>query len=92
MTTISDELANRVRLLIVGLLPEAEKENHRIFGQGGSLDSLGLVNFLADLEYRLEEQFGRVVVLASERAMSRQRSPFRDAEALTAYVVELLSE
>jgi hypothetical protein len=73
-------------------LPGASGVNPAIFGQGGPLDSLGLVNFLADLEYRLEEEFGEEVVLASERAMSRSRSPFRDAAALTDYVVELLGE
>ena len=56
------------------------------------MDSLGLVNFLADLEYRLADEFKKDVVLASERAMSRERSPFRDVSSLTDYVVELLSE
>ncbi len=83
-----------VRGLIRATLPEAQRgaANPVIFGAGGTLDSLGLVNFLADLEYRLAGEFGREVVLASERAMSRSRSPFRDVEALTAYVVELLAE
>jgi hypothetical protein len=80
--------------MIVGLLPESARAgaNPVIFGPGGALDSLGLVNFLADLEYRLAEQHGREVVLASERAMSRSRSPFRDVDTLTAYVLELLRE
>jgi len=63
-----------------------------IFGVGGALDSLGLVNFLADLEYRIAEVFGGELVLASERAMSRSKSPFRDVEALTDFIVELLRE
>jgi hypothetical protein len=83
-----------VRRTILATLPAAsvQSENPAIFGGKGGLDSLGLVNFLADLEYRLAEEFGREVVLASERAMSRQRSPFRDVAALTVYAVELLSE
>lgn len=63
-----------------------------IFGAGGHLDSLELVNFLADLEYRLATEFGREVVLASDRAMSRGRSPFRDVPSLAEYVMELLTE
>lgn len=62
-----------------------------IFGPGSPLDSLGLVNFLADLEYTIETQFGRTVILASDRAMSRTRSPFRDIDTLTDYVVEELN-
>ena len=56
------------------------------------LDSLDLVNYLADLEYRLDQEFGRELVLASERAMSRSRSPFRDVNSLTDYIMELLAE
>jgi hypothetical protein len=82
--------ADLVRRLIIETLPPGIDERGRIFGGGAPLDSLGLVNFLADLEYRLAEQFGREIVLASERAMSRQSSPFRDVSALTEYAMELL--
>jgi hypothetical protein len=94
MPTPKPASSDSLRRLIVGLLPEATRtgDNPVIFGPGGALDSLGLVNFLADLEYRIAEVHGREVVLASERAMSRSRSPFRDVDTLAAYVLELLSE
>jgi hypothetical protein len=81
-----------IRRLIMETLPCTLGDDLRIFGPGALLDSLGLVNFLADLEYRLGEKFGREFVLASERAMSRGRSPFRDVDALTEYIVELVTE
>jgi hypothetical protein len=56
------------------------------------LDSLGLVNFLADLEYRLSEEFDRPIAMASDQAMSRNRSPYRDVSALTAHVTEQLEK
>ena len=86
--------SDSIRRLVVALLPETARsgDNPAIFGSGGALDSLGLVNFLADLEYRLAEVYGRDLVLASERAMSRSRSPFRDVDTLTAYILELLAE
>ncbi len=80
-----------VRQLVVQTLPP-EVVGEAIFGGSSALDSLGLVNFLADLEYRIAEIFGRDVVLASERAMSRSQSPFRDVTVLAHYIVELLSE
>lgn len=85
---------DRLRKLILATLPASQRAgaNPVVFGPGSELDSLGLVNFLADLEYRIAEEFGREVVLASERAMSRSRSPFRDVDALTAYAAELLNE
>lgn len=82
----------QVRKLIVETLPVGLGENSRIFGGDAPLDSLGLVNFLADLEYRIHQEFGREIVLASEKAMSRGSSPFRDVPALTTYIVELLGE
>jgi hypothetical protein len=84
--------AEAVRRLILATLPEPVGSNPRIFGGGAPLDSLGLVNFLADLEYRLAEEFQREIVLASARAMSRKQSPFRDTAALTDYIMELLAE
>ena len=86
-----ENTAAQIRTLILELLPPGQGENPCIFGGGAPMDSLGLVNFLADLEYRLTEKFGRELVLASERAMSRRQSPFRDAAALTTYIEELLA-
>ncbi len=92
MDTSSIVSADSVREVIVETLPPGIDQQGRIFGGDAPLDSLGLVNFLADLEYKLAERFGRDLVLASERAMSRKNSPFRDVAALTDYVVELLGE
>jgi hypothetical protein len=90
MTETHHNRADLIRRLIRENLPPTAEDNPPIFGPGGPLDSLGLVNFLADLEYRLAEEFGRELVLASEHAMSRSRSPFRDTESLTEYVLALL--
>ncbi|HTQ32074.1 MAG TPA: hypothetical protein VMI53_12760 [Opitutaceae bacterium] len=86
--------AEKIRQLVIDTLPPqaSTAAGGVIFGPGGALDSLALVNFLADLEYRLAEEFGREVVLASEQAMSRGRSPFRDVSALADYIAELLAK
>jgi hypothetical protein len=84
------EASGKIRRLILECLPPGVGENPAIFGSGGILDSLGLVNFLTDLEYKIFSEFGREVVLASEKAMSRSRSPFRDAASLEEFVGELL--
>ena len=92
MTKSIESQAGVVRRLIVETLPAASAGSERIFGADAPLDSLGLVNFLTDLEYRLSEEFDRELVLANERAMRRGRSPFRDVTALTDYIMELLAE
>lgn len=83
-----------LRALIVATLPAAARHgaNPVLYGAGGTFDSLGLVNFLADLEQAIATAYGRELVLASERALSRTRSPFRDVDALTDYLAELLAE
>ena len=94
MTTRTQISFEKARHLIVETLPRpvSSASGEVIFGTGGMLDSLDLVNFLADLEYRIDEEFGRQVVLASEKAMSRSRSPFRDIDSLSGYILELLAE
>jgi hypothetical protein len=63
-----------------------------LFGQGGSLDSLGLVNLIVAAERYLEPAVGAPVSLADERAMSQRNSPFRSVAALTEYVCKLVGE
>ena len=63
-----------------------------LYGEEGGLDSMGLVSLIADVEESVWEKTGHSIVLANERALSRKRSPFSTCEALSAYVVELLTE
>lgn len=63
-----------------------------LFGGGGPLDSIGLVNFVVAVEQAVEDRAGRSIVLASEKAMSRRSSPFRSVGALRAFLRELLAE
>ncbi len=66
-------------------LPEEEEA---LLGADATLDSMDLVNFVADVEEALEER-GQSIVLADERALSRSRSPFRSLAALADYLVEV---
>ncbi len=77
------------------ILPPAMQLSHdpdaAIFGKGGKLDSLGLVNFVLTVEEKLLVQ-GWPVTLTDERAMSQHRSPFRSIESLSSFVYEVLQE
>ena len=61
-----------------------------LFGPGGSLDSLGLVSLILDVEEAVNARTGTGLVLADERAVAQQRSPFRDVRSLADYVVSRL--
>ncbi|MEO1173529.1 MAG: hypothetical protein AAFX94_15975 [Myxococcota bacterium] len=63
-----------------------------LLSAGSTLDSLDVVSLVVAVEEQIELETRRVVVLASERAMSRRTSPFRDLQSLADYVDELLGE
>ena len=69
-----------------------QREDATLFGQGGLLDSLGLVSFVLDVEDLVNEATGRAVVLSDDRAMSQSRSPFRSVGAFVDYVAQRLTE
>lgn len=60
-----------------------------LFGEGSALDSMGLVNVVMAAEQYVSDEIGDDIVLASEAAMSRKRSPYRSLRALAEYAVEV---
>lgn len=63
-----------------------------LFGQGATIDSLGLVRFIMAVEQEIEERCGKSVTIASEQALSRKKSPFRTLKSLAEYVTQLVAE
>ena len=64
--------------------------NARLYGRDSKLDSLGLVSLVIEVEEQLRDQ-GVDVSLSDERAMSRQRSPYRDVPSLVSFIEESVS-
>ena len=62
----------------------------KLFGGGGPLDSMALVNLIVDLEELIEDDYGKTITLANEKAMSRRTSPFSRVQNLIDYVKEQL--
>ena len=63
----------------------------RIFGGESPLDSIGLVALLIDIEDAMAQK-GYTITLMDEKAMSQQKSPFRDVQSLVSYLVTLISQ
>ena len=78
------------------MLPEDEHLTKsletRLLGEGGQVDSLGLVNLVVAVEQLVLEQLDLTIVLADEKAMSRKRSPFRSVETLLEHALECVQE
>lgn len=64
-------------------------ENTRLFGSRSALDSMNLVNLIADIEERLSEDHNIDITLANQSAMSRTHSPFRKVSSCVDYILEL---
>ena len=63
-----------------------------LIGPDAQVDSMDLVSYVADVQEAIYERWQRDLVLADERALSRNTSPFRNLSALAEYVVELFGE
>ncbi|WP_341465236.1 hypothetical protein [Campylobacter insulaenigrae] len=59
-------------------------------GLGGLLDSLALVNLVADLEAELSKELNAEVTIADEKMMSLRNSPFKDVETLAQYISSIM--
>ena len=61
-----------------------------LYSKSGKLDSLGFVNLVLATEESIEEEFGIVVTIADNVAVSQEENPFRTVESLVQYVEALL--
>jgi acyl carrier protein len=59
-----------------------------LYGNEGVLDSMALVNLIADVEDAVSEKFGVAITLADEKAMSARHSPFLTVQTLAQAVLE----
>lgn len=69
-----------------------EKENVKLFGGDGLLDSIGLVSYVVEVEEKLGDEYDISVILADEKAMSRRTSPFARVSYLADYILEVVNE
>ncbi len=67
----------------------AKSEDALLFGEGAPLDSLELVNLIMSAEQHIMDASETELILASEAAMSRKRSPYRSVGALAEYALEV---
>ena len=91
------ELENKIINFLEEFLKEELEETielnleSKLFGGGGPLDSMALVNLLVDLEELIEEDYGLSVTLADEKAMSRRTSPFTRVKYLIEFIQEKIN-
>ncbi len=90
MTNIFDIIISA--MIEVSKLSESEvNEDTPIFGEGSSLDSLGLVTLLVSIEQKIEDEMGVNITIADEKAMSLKNSPFRTIGTLKQFLSDRLN-
>ena len=67
-------------------------EQAPLYGPEGGLTSLGLVSLIVGVEQAIEEEFGRNVTLADDKAFSLTKSPFRTIGTLAEYANSLIEK
>jgi len=72
--------------------PVQDLESVKLLGSHAVCDSLGLVSYLVALEERVNDTFDTQISIMSDRAMSQERSPFRNLAALIEFIEQLISE
>jgi acyl carrier protein len=70
----------------------APDESTYLMGSTAVLDSIGLVELIADIEQTVLQEQGVAIQLADERALARDPVPFRSVGSLAAYVGLLMAE
>jgi len=69
---------------------EETAETALLEGEGGSLDSLAVVNLMVALEARLEQEFSQAISLADALGLPPEESPFRTVSTLAEFVAQEL--
>jgi acyl carrier protein len=63
-----------------------------LYGKSGKLESIDVVSFIMEVEDQIKAEFGVSIIIADDRAMSQQHSPFLTLGTLTEYLAQLLKE
>lgn len=63
-----------------------------IYGEGSPLDSIDFVRFLMLIEQAVFDLTEKRVTLMSEKAFSKKYNPFKNADRLADFIVEMLSD
>lgn len=66
-------------------------EESVLFGSGSVLDSLDFVFLIVAVERKMRDQYDASISITSEKAMSKENSPFKTVGSLADFVLELLS-
>lgn len=68
---------------------DSDASDWEIYGRQGLLNSLQLMQYIVDLEEKYLQLTGKVIVIASAKALSHRESPFRTLDTLAGFILNL---
>jgi len=94
-------MKEKVQEIILGSLKEFNEEKGKnevieiskdtvFIGEDGKFDSLDFITLIVIIEDNIFNKLGRNITIVSEKAFSKEYSPFNNVESLTEFIVELL--
>ena len=90
------EEIQKIGIALLNELINGEVENitekTRLYGKDGILTSIQLVRFINDVEDAINEKYSTSISLMSEKAFSRNNSPFLNVDSISRYALEELKE
>ena len=92
ISRIIEEAIQELNHTLTNKISLQKGENIRLYGNGGALDSLSLVNLIVTIEGAIEEQTGVGLILANDKALSQKNSPFATIGKLKTYVEKLYKD
>jgi acyl carrier protein len=83
-----DEL-KKIKIFDVKLVKDEETY---LFGNKSSVNSLGFVNLIVDIEQKINDKYQSEITIMDENAMSIKNSPFRTIGTLIDYICQLIGK
>ena len=62
-----------------------------IYGEDSILDSLGIIHFIVSIEENIKEIFNKDIILADEKILNQNESPFQSVQSLNEYISSLIT-
>jgi acyl carrier protein len=91
---MKEEVKSLVRKVANDILFENGKIMHGdstiLYSSNGLFDSMDLVNFVSILEEQIFIQFTKTIQLSHPSVFSSNKSPFKDIESTTEFILSLL--
>jgi hypothetical protein len=67
-------------------------EDVKLIGKNASIDSMEFVTFITIIEELISDELDEDIRIVSDKAFSRERSPFLSLQSLEEFIVEILEE